>query len=97
MIDTGRHLRMGFKPQQARLKLESVNEFTDRMGEGLEDMKAALMKVKDKYVMYYNRRHESAPVFAPGDKTDHRRNCLTVDLVLLPLKLVSDMEHIISH
>jgi hypothetical protein len=29
MIDTGRHLCMGFKPNQPRLKLESVNEFTD--------------------------------------------------------------------
>jgi hypothetical protein len=34
---------MGFKPQQARSKLESVNEFTDQMAEGLKEMKAMLM------------------------------------------------------
>jgi hypothetical protein len=68
MINTGRHHHMGFKPHQARSKLESVNEFTDRMAEGLEETKAALAKVKDKYVMYYNCRREPAPIFAPGDK-----------------------------
>jgi transposase InsO family protein len=31
MVDTGRHPRMGFEPQQPRSKLESVNEFADRM------------------------------------------------------------------
>jgi hypothetical protein len=51
---------MGFKPHQARSKLESVNEFTDRMAEGLEEMKAALAKAKDKYAMYYNHRCEPA-------------------------------------
>jgi hypothetical protein len=29
MINTGRHPHIGFEPQQARSKLESVNEFTD--------------------------------------------------------------------
>jgi hypothetical protein len=29
MIDTGRHPRMGFEPNQPRSKLESVNEFAD--------------------------------------------------------------------
>jgi hypothetical protein len=29
MINTGRHPRMGFEPQKAQSKLESVNEFTD--------------------------------------------------------------------
>jgi hypothetical protein len=31
MINTGRHLHMGFEPQQPRSKLEAVNEFTDQM------------------------------------------------------------------
>jgi hypothetical protein len=55
MIDTGRHPHMGFEPHQPRLKLESVNEFTDRMAKGLEEAKLAITKVKDKYMMYYNR------------------------------------------
>jgi hypothetical protein len=54
MVGTGRHPRMGFEPQQPRSKLESVNEFVDRMAQGLEEAKAALTKVKNEYAMYYN-------------------------------------------
>jgi transposase InsO family protein len=54
MTDTGRHPCMGFEPQQPRSKLESVNKFADRMAQGLEEVKAALTKAKDKYAMYYN-------------------------------------------
>jgi hypothetical protein len=54
MVDTGRHPRMGFEPQQPHSKLESVNEFADRMAQGLEEAKAALTKAKDEYTMYYN-------------------------------------------
>jgi hypothetical protein len=51
MVDTGRHPRMGFEPQQPRSKLESVNEFTDCMAQGLEEAKAALTKAKDEYAI----------------------------------------------
>jgi hypothetical protein len=68
MVDTGRHPHMGFEPQQPRSTLESANEFAERMALGIEGAKAALTKAKDKYSMYYNRRREPAPVFAPGDK-----------------------------
>jgi hypothetical protein len=54
MIDTGRHPHMGFKPHQPRSKLESVNEFMDRMAKGLEEAKSAITKAKDEYTMYYN-------------------------------------------
>jgi hypothetical protein len=54
MVGTGRHPRMGFEPQQPRSKLESVNEFADRMAQGLEEAKAALTKVKNEYAMYYD-------------------------------------------
>jgi hypothetical protein len=50
------------------LKLELVNEFADQMAKGQEEAKAAITKAKDKYVMYYNRQHEPAPTFEPGDK-----------------------------
>jgi transposase InsO family protein len=68
MVDTGRNPRMGFEPQQPRSTLESANEFAERMALGIEEAKAALTKAKDEYTMYYNRRHEPAPVFAPGDR-----------------------------
>jgi hypothetical protein len=51
---------MGFEPQQPCSKLESVNEFADRMAQGLEEVKVALTKAKDEYAMYYNRRREPA-------------------------------------
>jgi hypothetical protein len=66
MIDTGRHPRMGFQPNQARSKLESVNEFADQMAKGLEEAKSAITKAKDEHAMYYNHRREPAPIFAPG-------------------------------
>jgi transposase InsO family protein len=68
MIDTGRHPRMGFEPQQPRSKLESVNEFAEHMAQGLEEAKAALTKAKDEYAMYYNQCREPAPVFTQGYK-----------------------------
>jgi hypothetical protein len=55
MLDTGRNPRMGFEPQQPHSNLESVNEVTEHMALGIEEAKAALTKVKDKYAMYYNR------------------------------------------
>jgi hypothetical protein len=68
MLNTRRNPCMGFEPHQPHSNLESVNEFTDRMALGIEEAKAALTKAKDEYTMYYNRRREPAPVFAPGDK-----------------------------
>jgi hypothetical protein len=38
------------------------------MALGIEEAKVALTKAKDEYTMYYNCRHEPAPVFTPGDK-----------------------------
>jgi hypothetical protein len=34
--------------------IELVNEFTERMTQGLEEAKSAIAKVKDEYAMYYN-------------------------------------------
>jgi hypothetical protein len=45
---------MGFKPHRPRSKLESVNEFTECMAQGLEEAKSAIAKVKDEYAIYYN-------------------------------------------
>jgi hypothetical protein len=59
---------MGFEPQQPQSTLESANEFTECIALGIEEAKAALTKAKDEYAMYYNCRHEPAPVFTPGDR-----------------------------
>jgi hypothetical protein len=34
--------------------LESVNDFTDHMAQGLDEAKVALTKAKDEYIIYYN-------------------------------------------
>jgi hypothetical protein len=62
MVDTGRHPRMGFEPQQPWSHMESVNEFKDCMAWGLEEAKA-----KDKYALYYNRCRIPAPELKPSN------------------------------
>jgi hypothetical protein len=59
---------MGFEPQQPRSALESANEFAEHIAWGIEEAKAALTKVKDEHAMFYNRRCEPTPVYAPGDR-----------------------------
>ena len=68
LLDTGRHPRMGFEPRQPPSRLESVNEFTERMRTTLEEAKAALVKAKEDMTRYYNHRRTPATVFQPGDK-----------------------------
>jgi hypothetical protein len=55
MVDSGRHPRMGFEPQQPRSHVESANEFVKRMVKGVEEAKAASTKAKEEYMQYYNR------------------------------------------
>ena len=59
---------MGFEPNQHTSRIESVNEFTERMKNTLEEAKAALVKSKDDMVRYYNQRWIPAPDYRPGDK-----------------------------
>jgi len=68
LLDTGRIPRMGFEPNQRRSHVESVNEFTDRMKDTLEEAKAALVKSKDDMAKYYDRNRTPAPDYKPGDK-----------------------------
>jgi hypothetical protein len=51
MFDTSRNPHMGFETQQPRLMLETVNDFTDHMVQGLEKAKGALTKAKDEYAV----------------------------------------------
>ena len=45
LLDSGRHPRMGFKPGTPS-RLETVNEFTNRMGSALSEAKSALAKAQ---------------------------------------------------
>jgi len=65
-LNSGRHPRMGFEPQQPS-QLESVNEFTDWMKLALEEAKAALSKAKDDMARYYNQRRLPSPTYKLGD------------------------------
>jgi len=67
MVDTRRNPRMGFEPQQACSSIITVNDFAERMKIGTDEAKAALVKVKDEYAIYYNRHCSPAPEFEPGD------------------------------
>ena len=68
LLDTSRHLRMGFEPMQSSSHLETVNEFTDQMQSALTEAKSALAKAQDNMSRYYNRRQEPAPEYTPRDK-----------------------------
>jgi len=67
LLDTGRVPRMGFEPDQPQSHMESVNEFKDQMTDSLEEAKAALAKLKDDMVLYYNWKRTPAPEFKAGD------------------------------
>ncbi len=49
----GRNPRMGFEPN-VDVADEDAEAFRDRMQEGLEEAKAALVKAQDEYAQYYN-------------------------------------------
>jgi hypothetical protein len=68
LLETGHLPRMGFEPGQRPSRVESVNEFTDRMRNTLEEAKAALVKSKDDMARYYNQRRSAAPKYKPGDR-----------------------------
>jgi len=67
LLDTGRIPCMGFKPSQAPSRLETVNEFTERMKSTTEEAKSAIRKAQEDMTQYYNRRRTPAPVYKPGD------------------------------
>jgi len=68
MTDTGRLPRMGFEPNGVRSKVESVNEFRDRIASGVSEAQAALVKAKEEYKQYYDRRRTPAPDIKVGDR-----------------------------
>ena len=67
LLDTGCVPQMGFEPDQPQSHMESINEFSKRMRDTLEEVKAALAKSKDDMMLYYNRKRTPAPEFKAGD------------------------------
>jgi hypothetical protein len=67
VADTGHHPHMGFEPVKSSLHVEAVNNFTNRMKDTLSKAWAALAKLKDDMVHYYNQHHEPTPTFTLGD------------------------------
>ena len=68
LLESRRLPRMGFEPDQCSSRVESVNEFTERMRSTLEEAKSALAKSKDNMARYYNQRRVLALEYQPGDK-----------------------------
>ena len=68
LLEAGRLPWMGFEPDQRPSRVESINEFTERIKNTLEEVKAALAKSKDDMERYYNQKRSMAPKYTPGDK-----------------------------
>ena len=68
MLDTGQHPQMGFEPHQPESRLETVNEFQDRMDSTLSEARSTLAKAKEDMAQYYNQRQVPAPEYHIGDK-----------------------------
>jgi len=59
---------MGFEPSQVPSRLETVNEFTERMKSATEEAKSAIHKAQEDMTQYYNRKRTLAPMYKPGDR-----------------------------
>jgi hypothetical protein len=68
MVDTGRNPQMGFEPNLMESRVETINEFKERMERSMEEAKLALAKAKDNMVWYYNQHHIPAPEYQVGDR-----------------------------
>jgi len=67
LLDTGHIARLGFELDQPWSHVESINEFKDRMTDTLEEAKAAMAKLKDDMMLYYNWKRTPAPEFKAGN------------------------------
>jgi len=68
LLNTGWIPHMGFEPSQAPSRLETVNEFTERMKSAMEEAKSAIRKAQEDMTRYYNRKRTPAPMYKPGDQ-----------------------------
>jgi len=58
---------MGFELSQVPSRLETVNEFTERIKSATEEAKSAIHKAQEDMTWYYNRRRTLAPMYKSGD------------------------------
>jgi hypothetical protein len=87
---------MGFEPNGMRSADESVNKFRDRITAGVSEAKAALVKAKDEFKLYYDHQHMPVPEIKVGDRvwvdaSDIKTTCLSPkfsDKRLRPFKVV---------
>jgi len=59
---------MGFKLSQVPSRLETVNEFTERIKSTTEEAKSVICKVQEDMTQYYNRKRTPAPMYKPEDR-----------------------------
>ena len=48
--------------------METVNEFRDQIASGISEAHSTLVKVKEEYKQYYDRRHTPVPEIKVGDR-----------------------------
>ena len=85
LLDTGQIPHMGFEPSQVPSRLETVNEFTERMKSTTEEAKSAIRKAQEDMTRYYNWKRTLAPMYKPGDwvyldASDIKTTCLSPKL-----------------
>src|ERR1700712_5892112 len=73
---------MGFEPTRARSKVESANEFHDRIASGVSEARSALVKAKEEYKRYYDCWRTPALDIKVGDRvwldaSDIQTTCLS--------------------
>jgi len=68
LLDTGQIPCIGFEPSQVPSRLETVNEFIERMKSTTEEAKSAICKAQEDMMRYYNRKRTLALVYKPGDR-----------------------------
>jgi len=59
---------MGFEPSQVPSRLETVNEFMERMKFTTEEAKLAIHKTQEDMTQYYNQKRTPAPMYKPGNR-----------------------------
>jgi len=56
LLDTGRIPHIGFELSQVPSRLETVNEFMERIKSATEEAKSAIRKAQENMIQYYNRK-----------------------------------------
>jgi len=59
---------MGFEPSQVPSRLETVNEFMERMKSATEKAKSAIYKAQEDMTRYYNQKRTPVPMYKPGNQ-----------------------------